>query len=533
MTRARSFWGWGWADRFPDEGARRTLAEQVSLMLGFPGLEVEPEPRLDAITLRAPRVSAPESLSDLVVSDHASRVTHSYGKAYRDLVRGFRGQYPHPPDLVAYPRTEADITRILDFAAGANVAVIPFGGGTSVVGGVELERDEAHRGVLSLDVRGLDRVLDVDVTSRTARIQAGATGPVLEEQLRTHDLTLRCFPQSFEHSTLGGWIATRAGGHFATLFTHIDDVVSATRMATPRGIIDTRVLPASGAGPSADRLVLGSEGIFGVITEATVRVVPRPRYRAKASLHFRSFTDAVRATRVIAQAGLYPSNCRLLDEREAALNGVAADGTAVLLVAFESADHPLDAWIARAVELAKAEGATCPLGPRASAPGDEAKRTGAADEAWKSAFIDAPYLQSTLVSLGLVVDTFETACPWSRFEELHAAVIDDVRAAMARVAGRGRISCRFTHVYPDGPAPYYTFVAPARRGAELEQWAEIKAAASAAILRAGGTITHHHAVGRTHKPWYEQERPALFAEALVAVKRTLDPAGIMNPGVLV
>ncbi len=410
------------------------------------------------------------------------------------------------------------------------MAVIPFGGGTSVVGGVEAQLEGDYAGALSLDLTRLDRVLEIEERSLSARIQAGASGPRLEKQLAERGLTLRFFPQSFEHSTLGGWIATRAGGHFATAYTHVDDLTLSTRMLTPRGVMESRRLPSSGAGPSPDRMVLGSEGTLGVITEAWMQVRPRPTFRATASVRFDDYSRAVDAVRALAQSGLQPSNCRLLDSREAALNFVANDGSSVLVIGFESADHPLEAWMERALVLAKDHGGVCPKGATYRSAG--AKADGGAASTWKQAFIEAPYLQNTMVSLGVIADTFETAIPWDRFEELHTAVIRNVRDAMKRACGKGTISCRFTHVYPSGPAPYYTFLAPAKRGAELEQWAEIKKAASDTLLAHGATITHHHAIGRTHRPWYGQQRPALFAQALAAAKHTLDPAAILNPGCL-
>ena len=415
-------------------------------------------------------------------------------------------------------------------------AVVPYGGGTSVVGGVTIEDRDAYPGVVCLDVRRMDAVLEVDETSAAARIQAGATGPRVEEQLRGRGLTMRFFPQSFELSTLGGWIATRAGGHFATLETHVDDLVESTRRVPPTGVFATRRLPASGAGPSPDGLVLGSEGTLGVITEAWVRVRERPVWRSSASIRFAEISAAVRAVRALAQSRLYPSNCRFLDQREAMLNRVASDGSHVLLLGFESADHPVEEWMNRGLEIAAAHGGACRDGvstrhtPKKSDPG-AASRDGTSDR-WRAAFLDAPYLVNSMVSLGVIADTFETACTWDRFEALHAAVIRDVRDAMKRVTGAGMITCRFTHVYPDGPAPYFTFIAPAKRGYELAQWSEIKTAASEAIERCGGTITHHHAVGRMHRPWYARQRPARYDDVLRAIKRALDPRGLMNPGVL-
>jgi alkyldihydroxyacetonephosphate synthase len=236
--------------------------------------------------------------------------------------------------------------------------------------------------------------------------------------------------------------------------------------------------------------------------------------------------------RALSQAGLYPTNCRLLDPLEAQTSGAAAGDAAVLVLGFESADHDLEPWMARALECARDAGGLVPEGAARTRRDEGASREGAAG-AWRRAFLQAPYLRDVLVSLAVIAETFETAVTWGRFEAFHAGVTDRTRDAVKRVCGAGSVACRFTHVYPDGPAPYYSVLAPGRRGSELEQWAEIKAAASDAILDLGGTITHHHAVGRDHRPWYDRERPPLFARALEAAKRTLDPAGILNPGVLV
>ncbi|HJL18029.1 MAG TPA: FAD-binding oxidoreductase [Sandaracinaceae bacterium LLY-WYZ-13_1] len=540
MDRVPSHWGWGWEDRFPDRDTRALFAQQLQMLAGFPA-EVDPrEPvSLEEATIPEARLSAPDALADVALPSRRDRATRCYGRAYRDIVRGFHGDFAAAPDLVLRPTSEDEVRVALDWASDAGVALVPYGGGTSVVGGVEVEDREAHPGVVCLDLRAMDRVLEVDETSRAARIQAGATGPRLEAQLRARGSTLRFFPQSFEMSTLGGLLATRAGGHFATRETHIDDLVESTRMVTPAGLFESRRLPGSGAGPSPDRLVLGSEGTLGVITEAWVRIRPRPVFRASASVRFADFGDAVAATRAVSQSGLWPSNCRLLDKREALINRVATDGSHVLLLGFESADHPVEPWMERALELALDHGGTCKDGavyrktpPRAPEAEGDAARDGAAGR-WRQAFLDAPYLVNSMVSLGILADTFETACTWDRFEALHRAIVRDVRDAMKRVCGQGMITCRFTHVYPDGPAPYFTFVAPATRGSELSQWREIKAAASDAILAHGGTITHHHVVGRMHAPWYRRQRPAPFGEVLGAIKRALDPAGVLNPGALI
>jgi alkyldihydroxyacetonephosphate synthase len=357
-------------------------------------------------------------------------------------------------------------------------------------------------------------------------------GPALEEQLRPHGLTLRHFPQSFEFSTLGGWIATRSGGHYATLYTHIDDFVEALRIVTPTGVVQSRRLPGSGAGPSPDRLFIGSEGILGIIVEAWMRLQSRPVFRASAAVTFDDFLQAATAVRALAQAGLHPSNCRLLDPGEAAVSGAGSGTEAVLLIAFESADHPLDAWMQRALTCVADHGGRVPAGAGQTRSGESGDREGAGG-AWRRAFLDAPYLRDALVGMGMISETFETAVTWDRFAEFHGGVVAATTDAIRRVAGAGQVTARFTHVYPDGPAPYYTVLAPSRVGSQLAQWAEIKTAASEAILRLGGTITHHHAVGRDHRPWYDRQRPDGFAVALGAAKRALDPSGVLNPGVLI
>jgi alkyldihydroxyacetonephosphate synthase len=526
-------WAWGWRDRWPDDAARAGLAAMVRALLPAARPAARPLPP-DEPAVPAAAVSIPDAIAACATAAPRDRAMHARGRAFPDLVAGFTGDYTGAPDLVARPRDAAEVARVLAVCDAHDWACVPFGGGTSVVGGVDAALARGGRGaVVSLDLGALSGVHEVDETSRLARIGAGTLGPALEDALGRRGLTLRHFPQSFEFSTLGGWLATRAGGHYATGPTRIDELAHAIAMVSPRGTLETHRHPGSGAGPEPARLVLGSEGALGVITEAWMRVVPRPRWRATASVAYRDFASGVAAARALAQSGLQPSNARLLDASEARLHRVRFDGTSVLLVGFESADHPLGPWLARALELARDHGGEVVSGPtETETQAEVASHTGAAG-AWRQAFFDAPYLQSALLSVGVLSDTFETACTWTQFPELHARVTAAVERALDEACGGGVVACRFTHVYPDGPAPYYTFVGALRPGAELAQWRAIKAAASDALAAAGGTITHHHAVGRTHRPWYDRERPPLFAGALRAVKRELDPRGILNPGVLV
>jgi len=530
--RTRKFWGWGYEGEGLPEAEIEDIGREMFERFGVESQGIAPPPALGSLDLPEPRLAPPPALEPLCSRAERERAVHTLGKSYEDLVRGIRGDYRHAPDVVAFPKGERDVENVLAWCAEVRAAAIPFGGGSSVVRGIEPDVGHGYAGTVSVDMRHLDRVVEVDSLSRTALIQGGVLGPYLEEQLKPHGLTLRHFPQSFEMSTLGGWIATRSGGHYATLFTHIDEFVEGVRAITPRGVYETRRLPGSGAGPDPARLLIGSEGTLGVITQAWMRLQDRPRFRASAPFEFERFEDAVDAARALARSGLWPANCRLLDHREALFSG-AGDGTrSLLIVTFESADHPLDAWFTRAAEICTESHGTSPLGLSGTSTADDAARRGAAG-AWRNAFIAGGHRHDAFVQLGLIMETFETAITWDRFAEFHVAVVSATEAAVRRVCGRGMVSCRFAYLYPDGPAPYYTVLAQARPGAELEQWSEIKAAASEALLAAGGTITHHHAVGRYHRPWYDQERPPLFAEAFRAARRVLDPTGIMNPGVLV
>ena len=527
----RSFWAWGMESDEPTEAQRRELAASLSRRFGV-SVDVPPVPAGSDLDLRKPRISVPDSLASICTTDTHDRAVHTYGRNFSDRIRAFNLRFPNPPDVVAYPRDESDVVSLLDWCSGQRYAAIPYGGGSSVVGGIE--PPEGFDGILSIDLGGLDRVLEIDEVSRAARIQAGVLGPALEEQLRPHGFTLRHFPQSFEFSSLGGWIATRSGGHYATNQTHIDDFVESVRMVTPQGIWESRRLPGSGAGPSPDRLVLGSEGTLGIITEAWMRIQARPRFRASAAVTFPSFEVGGEAVRQIVQTKLWPANCRLLDPGEAE-DALGSDGTrAILVLGFESSELPQGEQMRQVIALARDCGGSISEDQiRTIDSNSEEARRPEAVGAWRNAFINAPYQRNASMGMGLVAETLETSITWDRWPSMDAAVRDALQDSLDRVCGGGRVTCRFTHVYPDGPAPYYTFEGMGRPGAELEIHEEIKQAASDAIIAAGGTITHHHAVGRVHRPWYDQQRPDPFAAALRAAKSAVDPDWVLNPGILI
>jgi len=475
--RRRSFYGWGFAEDAVSPEELGWFERAWSSVFHVDRFDAVPMPRESEITLPAPRVTPPPALQAFCTNDKYERLLHSYGRSVHDLARMIlRRDFSNPPDMVAYPRDEADIRAVLDWCGANDLAAIPFGGGSSVVGGVNPPRDERYRGVVTIDLKRLDRVLEIDATSQAARVQTGVLGPELERQLKPSGLTLRFFLQAWEFSSLGGWIATRAAGHYATVYSQIDDHIESLRVVTPAGLIATRRLPTSGAGPSADRLFLGSEGALGVITEA-------------------------------------------------------GDGSCdVLVLSFESADHPLAPWMDRALEICGDHGGAW---DREALALEDAQRRGAAGN-WRDKFLRGPYLREHAIARGVMRDTVESCITWDRYIEFDTRVKEATLRAIREVTGRpGTCTVRFTHLYPDGPAPYFTWHALGDKAKLVEQFWAIKAAASDAMLDAGGTITHHHALGRDHRAWYDRERPALFADALRAVKQRLDPRHILNPGILI
>ncbi|MCO5230439.1 MAG: FAD-binding oxidoreductase [Chitinophagales bacterium] len=524
----RNFWGWGYADYLiPEEVVQRTL-NYLRMGLGIKEFEKIIPPRLEDIELSAPRFEISEQLQAFCVSDKLQRAGHSYGKSYRDVWRGLKGIFEHTPDYIAFPRTEEDIQQLFDFALPRKIALIPYGGGSSVCGGVEPQLPQGYNGCITVDMFHFNQVLEIDKVSRSARIQAGIYGLDLENKLRAEGLTLRHYPQSFEFSTLGGWIATRSGGHFATLYTHIDEFVQSVRMITPQGgVFNSRRLPGSGAGPSEERLVCGSEGTLGIITEAWMRLQDIPKFKKTVTIYFKDFEKGADACRILAQSGLNPSNARLISSMEAFSNGLGDGAHAVLIIGFESAYFEVDNLLEKAIVLCVELGGILPA--------KKEKNTVAENEAddWKQAFIRAPYLRDELIKNGLVVETFETAITWDKFRTLHREIESQVYATLQRLGMKGLITCRFTHIYPDGPAPYYTVIAQGKKQAQLEEWDEIKSIVSDVLIENGATITHHHAVGRDHRPWYEQQASGVFQDILRSAKSAVDTQWVLNPGVLI
>tara|TARA_B100001175_G_scaffold94231_1_gene79697 strand:+ start:525 stop:2150 length:1626 start_codon:yes stop_codon:yes gene_type:complete len=528
--RARKFWGWGYEDELLTEDEENNIDKRIASTFNLDSVNRINIPRIEDINLENSSIKKPNSLDGLLSDNKLERLNHSYGKSFPDSARSILGQFPAPPDFVAFPNTEEEISSILDWASSNDIAVIPYGGGSSVCGGVETDVGEDYKGVISLDMKNLNSIIDIDKDSRTALIQGGILGPDLETKLKEHELTMRHYPQSFEFSTLGGWIATRSGGHYATLYTHIDDFVESLRMITPSGLYESRRLPGSGAGPSPDRFAIGSEGIMGIITQASMRLQDRPTFRSSCTVEFNDYKDALNALRQISQAGLYPANCRLLDSNEALFNGAGDGSKHLLILAFESADHDKTYALARALEISKDNQGIYEEPNQSS----DAHRSGSSGN-WRNSFIKAPYLRESFTRRGIIQDTFETAITWDKSFEFIENIKEQSAKAILEITGRpSLVTCRITHSYPDGLAPYFTFGAYATPETMIEVWKEIKLSTNEICISNSGTVTHHHAVGRDHRPnGYDDQRPDLFNKVLVSAKSSLDPKGIMNPGVLI
>ena len=525
----RSFWTWGYVSDEPSDEERLSAAKRLAVRIGNavtpPGI-----PAIEDIDLRASRVNIPDQLAAWVSADHDDRVTHTYGGHPVELLIAMRGAFPNPPDAVAHPRTEGELEATLEWCDRECIVAIPYGGGTSVVWGVNVP-DGASQAV-TIDLDNMNAVLEVDEISRAGRFEAGILGPDLEAHLKPLGLTLRHYPQSFPWSTVGGWVATRAGGHYATNHTHIDDFVESTRMLTPSGWFESRRLPGSGAGPSPDRLVIGSEGTLGIISECWLRLQKRPSFRATAGVIFPDWESGTTAVRHLVQAKLWPANLRILDPTEAG-NNAGLDGVqSVVIIGFESSELSQAEHVREAVAIAREWGGVIDDEDIFIEDGSgKATGRGGAVGAWRNAFIGVN--AGLTAGLGLLADTFETSITWDRWPQFDATVRKRVGGVLRETLGdSAMLGCRFTHVYTDGPAPYYSFSGVVPIGGEAEIWRIIKDEANAAVVDAGGTVTHHHAVGRMHADAWARQRPALFGEVLRAAKRQLDPNGILNPGVL-
>ncbi len=534
------WWGWG----RPDQPT--AVPEQALALLGAEigvAAAARPPVALEEVALPRPRLRRPATAAligvvgaERVRTDHATRVVHAAGKGYADLVRMRAGSPDGAPDAVVFPESDEQVGALLMACRRLGVAVVPFGGGTSVVGGVAPERGR-HHAVIALDLRGLDGLAEVDRESLTVRVGAGIRGPALEARLAAHGLTLGHFPQSFEYVSLGGCAATRSAGQAQSGYGRIDDLVSGVRLRSPIGDLDLAALPASGAGPSVRSLVVGSEGVLGVITELSLRVRPRPELTHYEGMFFEGFEQGAQALRLAAQERRAPDVARLSDEEETRLSltlageggikGLAGRGY-IRARGYAGGCLAILGWEGEAEDVGRRRSDSLAILRRAgglplgTSPG----------RAWAAGRFAAPYLRDGLLTHGVLVETIETAAQWSRVHGLRAAV---GRALRESLTGRGTpplVLCHISHLYESGASLYFTVLARQDEGRELDQWRAAKVAASEAIVGHGGTLTHHHAVGRDHARWLDREVGTVGVEVLKAIKARLDPTGVMNPGKL-
>ncbi|MET0454486.1 MAG: FAD-binding oxidoreductase [Mycobacterium sp.] len=528
-----------------DPAAAKPLSEGIrSLLVQALGIDASTAAELDAAQVRL----RPSALSDVdrqalvavvgetfCVSDDYGRLLRAGGKSTLDLLRRRDSGVQDAPDAVLLPADEDQVLTVLRLCAQRSIAVVPFGGGTSVVGGLDPIRAD-FKAVVSLDLRRLDALHGIDEVSGQAEIGAGVTGPAAERLLDAHGFSLGHFPQSFQFATIGGFAATRSSGQDSAGYGRFDDMVRGLRVVTPAGVLDLGRAPASAAGPDLRQLIVGSEGVFGVITRVRVRVHPAPETTRYEAWSFPDFATGAAALRAVVQTGTGPTVIRLSDEAETGVNlattesigepsniqGERGDGKdtggCLAITAFEGSAMHAESRHAETRAVLQANGGTS-LGDGPAL-------------AWEHGRFGAPYLRDSLLAAGALCETLETATSWSNLFTLKAAVTDALTTSLAETGTPALVLCHISHVYPTGASLYFTVVA-GQRGNPIEQWRAAKTAASDAIVRNGGTITHHHAVGADHRPWMRDEVGDLGVEVLRAVKAVLDPAGILNPGKLI
>lgn len=534
--RDSKWWGWGDPSIMPelDGPALATLRERIG--------ELRPSPRAaEPADFRLPAAQPlPSALADTVGAENVftgleDRVRHAVGYGYVDLARLRSGSLDHAPDAVLLPAGGDEVRRVLSLCAEEGIAVVPFGGGTSVVGGVEPLRGE-HSRVISLDLCRL-REVEVDRRSLTARLGAGLRGPEAEAELAKHGLVLGHYPQSFEYATIGGFAATRSAGQASSGYGRFDSLVSSVRLLAPVGELSTLETPHTAAGPALRELIVGSEGVFGVIPDVTVRVRPVPRVRRYEAWMAEGFEAGAEIVRALAQGPGLPDVIRISDEEETEVS-LALSGPRGLVGSLFGGYLGLRRRKGGSLVIVGLEGEEESVARRRALTVRALRRGGAAylgqaaGRSWEHGRYQGPYLRDTLMEMGAMVETLETSHTWTGLAGLHRAVSEAISSSLSAQGTPGLVFCHLSHAYADGASLYFTFISRAREDAAVEQWRQVKQAACEAIVSAGGTITHHHAVGRDHAPYMEAEVGALGLEVLRGAKERLDPTGIMNPGKL-
>jgi alkyldihydroxyacetonephosphate synthase len=553
IDRSKIRWnGWGWTAHKDQLAGQEVVWNWLAGELGMPALLATPARPLESIVLARSRLTVEDRArfveilgADRVRDDHFERAYHARGKSYHDLLHLRAGDLSTAPDAVLFPRSTEEVLSVLAAAIEGGIAVVPYGGGSSVVGGVTGHQG-GFKSVVCVDLSGMDRMIDVDPQSMTATAEAGITGPVLEKALQANGFTLGHHPQSFEFSTLGGWIAHRGAGQGSNRYGRAEDWLVGAKLATPRGVLRTGGFPASSTGPRLNDLVLGSEGIFGIVTEATLRLHPVSVASDYYGYLFRDFASGLAAIREAAREEIGVTMLRLSDAAETkfyrAFGALGkrrsiADRLSQLYLDTRGFDDKACAMIAgfegetAAVVASRLEFDVLAKKYNALALGEgQGKR-------WKDGRYHGPYLRDPMMDRGVGVDTLETATSWSKLDALYIAVRDALEAAIRetapRAGARGIVTCHVSHSYPDGASLYFTYIFPRALDGEIAQWRAIKKAASDAIIANGGTISHHHGIGEDHLPWMVAEKGSLGVDVLRAVKMALDPRGILNPGKLI
>jgi alkyldihydroxyacetonephosphate synthase len=555
MTKAKDietrWWGWGDINKTYPVEERPTYIPFLEDKLGIKVDKVRvPDPDLEALKLRKSRLSKEKLASfesivgkENVRTDKRDRVYHALGKSYRDLLRARLNQVTNPPDAVVYPLNEKEVVIILKLAEDEGIAVTPFCGGSSVVGGIE-PFEGGFKAAISVDLRRMDQVIKVSPESRTATFEAGIWGPELEEELSKRGLYLGHAPESFLFSGLGGWIASRSAGRQSTGYGKIEDMVESVRMVTPRGIIETRDVPASATGPDMVRIISGSEGTLGIITQATMKVRPLPQAYDYRGLLFKEFEGGVQSVREMMQHGVIPETIRISDAEESAfaMRVRKVSSSAVKEQAMQTALKGLAAlgysFETGAFSILGCEGKKVEVAGRMKRIQSICRKNGAvplgkgAGGEWYHGRYDHPYLRDIMFGWGVMTDTLETATTWDNIMNLYRTTKDAIRQALTDFDSKSIVTCHLSHSYETGSSLYFIFLGKIATGREIEQWEHIKKLAGDCILANGGTITHHHGVGYEHAPWFVKEYGESGMAALRGLKKSLDPAGIMNPGKL-
>ena len=544
--------GWGWTAHEDHLAEQEFVWTWLAQELGMPALLATPARPLDSIVLTPSRLTVEDRARfiqilgvDRVREDQHERAFHARGRSYHDLIYLRAGDLSSAPDAVLFPRNTAEVVATLAAAGEGAIAVIPYGGGTSVVGGVTGAKD-AYKSAVAVDMSGMDRIIEIDAHSMTATAEAGVYGPALEASLQAMGFTLGHFPQSFEFSTLGGWIAHRGAGQASGRYGRAEDWLVGAKLVTPRGVLQTGGFPASSTGPRLNELVLGSEGVFGVVTEATFRLHPLPIASKYYGYLFKDFASGVAAIHAAAQEEIAATMLRLSDTNETkfyrAFGALGKKRTLMDRIAQCYLDYR--GFDAKACAMiAGFEGEAAAVADAHRRFGVLAKKHGALalgegqGKRWKDGRFHGPYLRDPMMDRGVGVDTLETATRWSKLEALYIAVRDALESAIREVApragARGVVSCHISHSYRDGASLYFTYIFPRALDRELSQWRAIKKAATDAIIANGGTLSHHHGIGEDHLPWMVAEKGSLGVDILRAVKMALDPRGILNPGKLI